>query len=262
MNKKTVLILVIAAVLILLLTIAIILSPNAKGNQLPSTEPSAAATPPVSSSPEPSSVPEATPATMEGDAPESPGHTEAPEASESPSPTESPESGDEPAETPAPSAPVSSPAPTASPDSDQSGSVEFPFPDINEEEAPGRDEMDAAEKQSRIDELIARVYALRDHYTGQLASIEAGGIAEYRALPEEEKTESRKKNIALSCADRAYALEGECDSQMDDICRELGLLIIDVGGDMDLVNEVRYAYASEKASVKNSYFSRYSEYLG
>lgn len=116
--------------------------------------------------------------------------------------------------------------------------------------------------QERIDELIAMVYALRDEYTARLYAIEQAGINEYNALPQEEKTSEKKREIALRCVDEAYALEKECDGRIDEICYELGILLLKTDGDMTLINEIRYVYASEKTAAKNELTERYSALLG
>lgn len=116
--------------------------------------------------------------------------------------------------------------------------------------------------QARIDELIAMVYALRDEYTARLYAIESTAIAQYKALPPEEQTEEKKRQIAMDCVDQAYALENECDGRISDICYELGVLLVKSGGNMNLVNEIRYVYASEKTAVKNELTERYAALLG
>ena len=117
-------------------------------------------------------------------------------------------------------------------------------------------------QQARIDELIEMVYALRDEYTARLYQIEQNAIAQYRALPEEEKTAERKQEIALAAVDEAYALEKECDARINEICLELGTLLIETGGDLTLLNQIRHVYASEKTAAKNELTERYAALLG
>ena len=113
---------------------------------------------------------------------------------------------------------------------------------------------------SRVDELIAMVYALKDEYTARLAAIEQAGIAEYNSLAE--KTEEKKEEIAMRCVEKAYALEKECDGRIDDICYELGVLLVQENGDMSIINKIRYVYASEKTAAKNELTERYAAILG
>ena len=121
---------------------------------------------------------------------------------------------------------------------------------------------DLAAKQARIDALVAEVYALRDYYTAQLLALEAAAIAEYEALPPAERTPDRKQDIAFACIDAAYALEDECDNRMDAICQELGYLLLETGGSMSLITDIRYAYASEKESARRTFLDKYADYFG
>lgn len=123
-------------------------------------------------------------------------------------------------------------------------------------------DQDMATKEARIDELVAEVYALRDYYTGQLLALEASAKAQYDALPPEDRTPQKKQDIALSCIDAAYALENECDARMDSICQELSYLLLETGGSMSLVTDIRYTYASEKESARTAFLQKYANYFG
>lgn len=116
--------------------------------------------------------------------------------------------------------------------------------------------------QARIDALVAEVYGLKDYYIAQLDYLEASVLAEYEALPPEEKTPERRKKMALECIDQAYALENECDGRMDEICSELSYLLLKTDGRMNLVNDIRYAYASEKEQAKSQFLEKYADYFG
>ena len=62
---------------------------------------------------------------------------------------------------------------------------------VQEEETTEDESAEEETEVSRIDELIAMVYALKDEYTARLAAIEQAGIDEYNAL--EEKTAEKKQ---------------------------------------------------------------------
>lgn len=148
---------------------------------------------------------------------------------------------------------------TAEPSSQQP--ADFPQPPTAPPTTPptsGPDE----DLQARIDELIAEVYALRDYYIAQLAYLEAYARTEYEGLSPDERTPERKQDIALACIDQAYALENECDSRMDAICNELAYLLLEIDGDLTLVNDIRYAYASEKEAAKSEFLEKYADYFG
>ncbi|MBE6985149.1 MAG: hypothetical protein E7434_06025 [Ruminococcaceae bacterium] len=130
--------------------------------------------------------------------------------------------------------------------------------------APPTQETPDEEQQEmllQIDALIAEVYALQESYTARLAAIEADGVSRYKALPESERTEEKKQEIVYSCVDAAYALEKECDIQIDTICAKLGYLLMRTGSSQGLVSEIRYSYAAAKTNAKNQLTERYGDLL-
>lgn len=135
-------------------------------------------------------------------------------------------------------------------------------PDASTEPDAPTEDPELAAREARIEELVAEVYALRDYYTAQLLALEASAIAEYEALPPEERTPERKQAIAFSCIDAAYALEDACDARMDAICQELSYLLLETGGSMSLITDIRYAYASEKESTRTAFLEKYADYFG
>ncbi len=118
------------------------------------------------------------------------------------------------------------------------------------------------DSQAQIDALIEEIYALRDYYIAQLAYLESSILAQYEALPQEEKTAEKRQELALSAIDSAYALERECDGRMDEACTRLSYLLLQSNGDMSLINRVRYAYASEKEQAKRAFLEKYADYFG
>ncbi len=116
--------------------------------------------------------------------------------------------------------------------------------------------------QGQIDELIAEIYALRDYYIARLAYLEDNTLREYEALPESERTAEKRRELALAAIDSAYALERECDSRMDDSCVRLSYLLLQSDGDLNLINQVRYAYASQKEKAKSAFIEKYADYFG
>lgn len=114
---------------------------------------------------------------------------------------------------------------------------------------------------ARIDALVTEVYGLKDYYIAQLAYLESAVLAEYEALPAEQQTPEKRKKMALDCIDQAYALENECDSRMDEICSELSHLLLKTDGRMNLVNDIRYAYAKEKEQAKSQFLEKYADYF-
>ena len=116
--------------------------------------------------------------------------------------------------------------------------------------------------QARIDALIEEVYALKDYYIAKLAYLENEAREKYNALPEDQRTSEKRRSMALNCVDEAYALENECDRRMNEICSELSYLLLKTDGRMNLVNDIRYAYAKEKEQAKSAFLEKYADYFG
>lgn len=135
-------------------------------------------------------------------------------------------------------------------------------PSATESSTNPTEDADLAAKEARIDALVAEVYALRDYYTAQLLALEAAAISEYESLSQEERTPERKQQIAFACVDAAYALEDACDARMDAICQELSYLLLETGGSMSLVTDIRYTYASEKERARTAFLEKYANYFG
>jgi hypothetical protein len=123
--------------------------------------------------------------------------------------------------------------------------AETPDPEINENKA-------------RMAELIATIYVLRESMTNQLDGILESVKAEYISLPEEERTDAKKREIAMRAVAEASSLEHACDTQMNGILRELETLLKEAGRDLGVAAEIRQAYAEEKSLKKSYYLSLYS----
>lgn len=111
----------------------------------------------------------------------------------------------------------------------------------------------------RIQELIARVYVMRDVYVSKLEGIRESAVNAYYDLPKDKRTDSAKMEIAFRCIDQANALESTCDGEMDDILAELKTQLQEVNGDLSLVSDVKAAYAEEKALKKAYYMNLYQQ---
>jgi len=109
----------------------------------------------------------------------------------------------------------------------------------------------------RVAEQLARIYILRDLMSVNLESMFSRAKAEYAALPPQEHTSAKKRQIALTYLNEAAALENNCDAQMNAILTDLEAALKDCGGDTGVVSEIRQAYKSEKISKKAYYINKY-----
>lgn len=163
------------------------------------------------------------------------GSPEAPEPSDTPSPA--------PTQTPEPSAP---PAATAAP---------TPTPTPSPTPPPASME----DYEAALNELIARVYVLREKYLLELEALEREAILTWQALPPAHRNASYMAPLIKDFLARAIALEADCDRQMDTIVVELEALLKKYNQDLSLVDTVKYTYANEKSLKKALYMSKLQE---
>lgn len=110
---------------------------------------------------------------------------------------------------------------------------------------------------SNIDALMSRVYVLQYKFTSSLEGLKQSAIAEYKALPEEQRTSSAKMSIGSKYLGKASSLEGQCDSEMNSLISEIKAELKAEGKDTSLANDIRYAYANQKSITKAQYLSMY-----
>lgn len=127
----------------------------------------------------------------------------------------------------------------------------------NAEEAGGESESGSPGSSSNLDALLARVYVLQSTYTGALAGLKQAAVAEYNALPEDQKTSSAKTSIGRKYLGQASSLEGQCDSAMSGLCSEISAALKAEGKDTSLVSDIKSAYANQKSITKAQYLSMY-----
>ena len=111
----------------------------------------------------------------------------------------------------------------------------------------------------QLSALVARVYVLREEYLNALANMESAAKADYRAIPESQRTARRLASLASGYLSRANALEKQCDAQMDAVIGEMERLIQQNHGDMSLPQTVYDSYANEKSLKKAWYLARLEE---
>ncbi len=135
----------------------------------------------------------------------------------------------------------------------------------NENNAAATEENDSSNDSERerdydaeLAELIGQVYVLEASFSGSLDNLVSSAIAEYKALPAEQHTDTNKWNIGLRYLGIATSMEASCDQQMATILSQIESILVASGGDMKLLDEIKSAYANEKILKKNYYLSLYS----
>lgn len=113
--------------------------------------------------------------------------------------------------------------------------------------------------QEQVSAVVAKAYVLREKFTIALDSMKDEAAAEYRAIPEAERTSGRLTEFAKKYVARATALEKQCDAEMDTIVEELTALVTANNGELSIVDTMIETYAREKSLKKAWYLAELKE---
>ena len=111
----------------------------------------------------------------------------------------------------------------------------------------------AYEKQ--LSAVIARVYGLREEFMGRLDALMNQAIAEFKAIPAEERTGARLTAFASGYLSKGLDMEKECDAQIEAIIIELETLLQENNGDLSIAQTVYDTYVEEKSLKKARYMA-------
>ena len=122
------------------------------------------------------------------------------------------------------------------------------------ETPPAQQETPAEETeyQTKLNDILARVYILREEFVMKLDDMQKDAVAEFKSI---KASGTGLKDFVFSYFDKALALETECDGKMNAILNELVTLQNEYGKDMGLVDTVAYTYANEKSLKKAWYMN-------
>ena len=121
----------------------------------------------------------------------------------------------------------------------------------------GEEEPPAATAQELLRSCVAELYACKVDILGTLAQLKQEALAEWFALPAEEQTDTRLKEIGLAGLRKCYALEVEVDRQVDGILDRYRVQLEAIGGDTSVLKELRAYYEDEKTAEKAYYMDKY-----
>lgn len=129
-------------------------------------------------------------------------------------------------------------------------------PAVDPTPQPTPEEQAKAEYEKKLSAVLAKVYVLREEFLIKLDALQAEAIAEYRALPEGERSASALTGMVGKYMSRGLALEKQCDQRMDEILVELEALIQENNGDESLPQTVFDTYVEEKSLKKALYMEK------
>ena len=108
--------------------------------------------------------------------------------------------------------------------------------------------------EAELKGLIQQVYAVKARGESGLNASIAAAKSEYKALPENQQTQTRKLIIVFSKAAELNALQSSCDKEMNNIVSQMRTILQENGQSTALADQVMDAYKAEKSA-------RYTELL-
>ena len=113
--------------------------------------------------------------------------------------------------------------------------------------------------EKEIGDSVSRMYALKAKYVNKLGELEREVIDQYSKLPKEKQNTEGKKELVTANIDYVASLEKTCDTEVDNVISTLEKTLNDLGGDVEIINILKNAYADEKELRKSYYLSLYNE---
>ena len=124
-------------------------------------------------------------------------------------------------------------------------------PTKQEDKKPATETADP--KREELARLIAEIYLMEAEYTAWLEQMHTAAIEEFVALPQEQQTTANKYKIGMAYMKEGLAKEDECDVKMAELQEKIRALLVELGEDTALVDEIRAAYEEEK-TLKKAYY--------
>lgn len=103
--------------------------------------------------------------------------------------------------------------------------------------------------EAEVKALLQQLYAIKAQAEAELNSCIAGAKAEYKALPESQKTQARKVSIALSRAGKLYAMQASYDKKVENVVNQMRAVLKANGQSTELADQAMAAYKAQKSAM-------------
>ena len=130
-------------------------------------------------------------------------------------------------------------------------------PKQEETEQPPQEESDQQKNdfETRLNELIAKVYVLREEFLIKLDQTQTAAIDDYKAIPADQRTTKKIASLVSGYLSKGLDMEKECDAQIEQIVVEMESLLKKNGGDLSIAQTVYDTYVEEKSLKKAWYMA-------
>lgn len=106
--------------------------------------------------------------------------------------------------------------------------------------------------ETEIRALINQLYAVKARAESGLNSAIASAKAEYKALPAEKQTTTKKIAICMGKTGELKKLESSCDKEVEDIVSQMRTILTENGQPTTLADQAMSTYKAEKSAMYSS----------
>ena len=124
-----------------------------------------------------------------------------------------------------------------------------------QQEEPQQEEPQQSDHEKKLNELIAQVYVLREEFLIRLDQTQAAAIADYKAMPADQRSTKKIASLVSSYLSKGLEMEKECDERIKAIVFEMEVLLQENGGDLNIAQTVYDTYLEEKSLKKAWYMA-------
>ncbi len=111
------------------------------------------------------------------------------------------------------------------------------------------------EYEQKVNALMAKVFVLREEFLIKLDELQAAAIADYKAIPADQRTTSKLASLVSGYLAKGLDMEKQCDAKIEQIVLELEQFLQENGGDLTLAQTVYDTYVEEKSLKKAWYMA-------
>lgn len=109
--------------------------------------------------------------------------------------------------------------------------------------------------EKKLNELIAKVYVLREEFLIKLDNLQAAAIADYKAIPADQRTTKTVASLVSGYMAKGLKMEKDCDERIKEIVLEMETLLAENEGDLNIAQTVYDTYLEEKSLKKAWYMA-------
>lgn len=118
-----------------------------------------------------------------------------------------------------------------------------------------------ASKNAKLEAVLEKFFVLKANFLADIEGYVDAMIAEYKALPKEQRTKATRSQYAERAISVMKETEPRYDAQFESILNELKAVVEETNADASIIESVQTTYRKEKASIKAKYVSRARKHL-